>query len=299
MGHVRTAFSRRSAGCIQICGVLCGFQIPEHLDRYQSCHGTSVAGQDEAFLVVLRSADQLAELVAGLGDANLGHANILPVLYRLGSQTLGRLEWAAHPRHSTARRVGECRRAAIHPDVCVPYSPGPYPFPPSAPIVILRCTKRLLDVLGPDRLSPVSFEPDPDDWYANLIWIERRKCLLLTHSGTLFSAFRPAVRASALRSTRALVGELINATLADEGLPSHRFGDLEHDVLVITKTADRQVNGCMNDLASICEHAVHDAGGLARLDVDQLNQTLHRIIHRARDYEPPIDAVRARLGSPD
>jgi hypothetical protein len=30
--------------------------------------------------------------------------------------------------------------------------------------------------------------PDPEDWYANLLWFERRKCLLLTHSATLFAA---------------------------------------------------------------------------------------------------------------
>ena len=48
--------------------------------------------------------------------------------------------------------------------------------------MILRCTKRLLDVLGHDRLASVSPEPDAEDWYANLVWIERRKCLLLTHA---------------------------------------------------------------------------------------------------------------------
>lgn len=42
-----------------------------------------------------------------------------------------------------------------------------------------------------------------------------------------------------------------------------------------------------------------NAGGLARLDVVELNRTLHQIVHRALDYEPPIDALRERLGSPD
>lgn len=160
--------------------------------------------------------------------------------------------------------------------------------------MILRCTKRLLDVLGHDQLAPVAPEPDPEDWYANLVWIERRKCLLLTHSGTLFSVFAPDVRAAALRSTKSLVTQLIAAALAEEDLPGDCFGDLTHDELTVAKTADRSVLGCMNDLASICEHAAFDAGCLAHLDVAQLNQTLHRIIHRSRDYEPPIDAVRVR-----
>jgi hypothetical protein len=53
----------------------------------------------------------------------------------------------------------------------------------------------------------------------------------------------------------------------------------------------------MNDLASICEHAVSDGGGLDGIQSVQLNWSLHRIIHRARVYEPPIDVALARSGS--
>ena len=127
--------------------------------------------------------------------------------------------------------------------------------------MILRCTKRLLDVLGHDRLASVSPEPGAEDWYANLVWIERRKCPFLTHSGTLFSVFSPDVRAGALRTTGAFFAQLVATALADEGLPGDCFGDLAYDELTVVKTVDRQVLGCMNDLASICEHAAIDAGG--------------------------------------
>jgi hypothetical protein len=155
----------------------------------------------------------------------------------------------------------------------------------------------LLDVLGHDRLASVSPEPDAEDWYANLVWIEQRKCLLLTHSGTLSSVFSPNVSAGALRATGTLFAQLVATALADEGLPGGCFGDLAYDELTIAKTGDRQILGCMNDFSSICEHTAINTGGLTRLDAAQLNRTLHRIIHRARGYEPPIDAVRERLGS--
>ena len=35
---------------------------------------------------------------------------------------------------------------------------------------------------------------------------------------------------------------------------------------MLAKTADRSVLGCMNDMAFRCEHAIADAGGLARTD---------------------------------
>jgi hypothetical protein len=45
---------------------------------------------------------------------------------------------------------------------------------------------------GPWRGGDVA--PAPDDWYANLIWIDRRKCLLVVHADTLFSVFVGDVR---------------------------------------------------------------------------------------------------------
>ena len=66
--------------------------------------------------------------------------------------------------------------------------------------VILRCTKKLLTVMGVPVAEPVPI-PGPEDWYANLLWFERRKCLLLTHSATLFTIFEPNVTAASLRAT--------------------------------------------------------------------------------------------------
>lgn len=73
--------------------------------------------------------------------------------------------------------------------------------------MILRCTKKLLDVIRPEQLA--TQEPDGDDWYGNLLVLERRKCLLLTHADILFTIIEPDVRASDLRSTHDLVAGLI------------------------------------------------------------------------------------------
>ena len=53
--------------------------------------------------------------------------------------------------------------------------------------MILRCTRKLLTVLGSAVAEPAP-APDPEDWYANLLWFDRGECLLLTHSATLFTA---------------------------------------------------------------------------------------------------------------
>jgi hypothetical protein len=120
--------------------------------------------------------------------------------------------------------------------------------------VILRCTRKLLTVLGSAVAEPAP-PPDPEDWYANLLWFDRRTCLLLTHSATLFTIFEADVTASGLRATRQLVTGLIGRELRREELPPGTFGDLGQQKVLLATTADRSVLGCMNDMAFRCEHA--------------------------------------------
>ena len=119
--------------------------------------------------------------------------------------------------------------------------------------MILRCTKKLLAVLGAGRVAEPGPTPDAGDWYASLLWSGRRKCLLLTHAATLFSVFEADVRAVDLRATRRLVTELVERELRREGLPPDTFGNLRSQELILAKTADRSVLGCMNDMAFLCE----------------------------------------------
>lgn len=137
--------------------------------------------------------------------------------------------------------------------------------------MILRCTNKLLAVLGAGRAAGPGPAPDAEDWYANLLWFDRRKCLLLTHAATLFSIFEADLRAVELRATHRLVTELVERELRREGLPPATLGNLRAQQLILAKTADRSVRGCMNDMAFHCEVAISDAGGLAHFDLGELN----------------------------
>jgi len=58
---------------------------------------------------------------------------------------------------------------------------------------------------------------------------------------------------------------LAERELRREGLPPATFGNLRSQELILAKTADRSVLGCMNDMAFLGEVAISDAGGLAHL----------------------------------
>lgn len=163
--------------------------------------------------------------------------------------------------------------------------------------MILRCTKKLLGTIGPKLAADPAPAPDPEDWYANLLWSERRKCLLLTHSATLFTIFEPGVTTVGLRATGRLVTGLIERELHRENLPPDTFADLEPEKVILARTADRSVLGCMNDMALHCEIVIADSGGLAHTDIAGLNLSLRRNINSARGYRPPIELAAQRPGA--
>ena len=155
--------------------------------------------------------------------------------------------------------------------------------------MILRCTKKLLAVLGDAGHAGTGPAASPGDWYANLYWLDRRKCLLITHAGTLFSVFEADVRAADVREIQQLLAGLVERELHREGLPPETFGPLRSRELTLARTADRSVLGCMRDMAFLCEVDVSRAGGLARCDPAKVNHALHRNINSSRGYQPPVE----------
>jgi hypothetical protein len=120
-------------------------------------------------------------------------------------------------------------------------------------------------------------------------------CLLLTHAATLFTVFELDVHAAGLRDPGRLVTSLIRRELAREGLPEDTFGRLDPDEVVLARTADRSVLGCMNDMAFLCEVAVDRSAGLADTDIGDLNRALRRNINRPRGYIPPVEMAAQRV----
>ncbi|MGP4018818.1 DUF6933 domain-containing protein [Saccharopolyspora sp. 5N708] len=98
--------------------------------------------------------------------------------------------------------------------------------------------------------TPVAGKASTEDFYAHLIWVQRRKCLLLTHAGTLFSPFVPDATVAELRPVGPFVVSAIEGTLRSEGLPPDA---LARQNVTVGKTAELRVVGTMNDLAGITD----------------------------------------------
>jgi hypothetical protein len=160
--------------------------------------------------------------------------------------------------------------------------------------VIVRCTAKVVSLLGVAGGALVDAVAADDDWYLNLFWIERRKCLLLTHAGSLFSLFLGDVRASDLRPIGPVLVDAIAAELRAEGLARDVLGALDPEGVRLAKTASRSVLGFMNEMVFEIRYGVARQGGLGRVDARAVNYDLQRTLRNRGGYVYPIDLVRER-----
>jgi hypothetical protein len=161
--------------------------------------------------------------------------------------------------------------------------------------VILRCTAKAFDLLGGRRLELTESTPTDDDWYLNLLWVDRKKCLLLTHAGTLFSVFVAGVRKADLVPVGHYIVNAVTAELRAEGLPTDALGRLDPGGVSLARTASRRTLGFMNDIATHCRFEIACAGGLVHADTRALNHHLRRTLNNHGGYAYPIERVAERL----
>jgi hypothetical protein len=156
----------------------------------------------------------------------------------------------------------------------------------------------MLDLLGGRSITLNELPPTDDDWYLNLLWIDRQTCLLLTHAGTLFSVFRAGVHRADLRPIGNYLVAAIETELRAENLPPDTFSQLQPDSVRLAKTASRSTLGFMNEMAFELRYLIADTGGFRRSDIDALNHGLHRTLRNRGEYTRPIELVALRLAAP-
>lgn len=161
--------------------------------------------------------------------------------------------------------------------------------------MVVRCTKKMLELLGGRSVTLSELPPSDNDWYLNLVWIERQKSLLLTHTGALFSVLRIGVPVADLRPLGDYLVGAIQIELRAEGLPADTFSGLEPDSVQLAKTASHSTLGFMTEMAFELGWIISDNGGLRRSDINELNHALRRMLWNRSDYVRPIELVKQHL----
>jgi hypothetical protein len=162
---------------------------------------------------------------------------------------------------------------------------------------LIRCAQKLFKEL---KVKPTEELPNfgcIGGWHANLLRIDRRKCVLFTNDQTLFSFFVPVLKKPEFVHFDEVFRQNLFKCLLNERFSQYQIEKVldEYREVKFAKTKNRSVLGSMNDLAFQIKYRVESPGGLSYLEPIALNQALNRIPFKAIDYRYSIDALRAKL----
>jgi len=162
---------------------------------------------------------------------------------------------------------------------------------------IIRCTAKLLTELKTEPTNGLFQSSAWCDWHANLLWVDRKKCVLFTNNQTLYSFFLPSIKKPILENFEEVFRLGLFKSLMTEGFadPQVEYMLREHQQIVIAKTNSRSILGSMNDLALQIKSMIYAMGGLANADLSEINRQLNRIPMSAIKYKVSIDELKQLL----
>ena len=146
-------------------------------------------------------------------------------------------------------------------------------------MAILRCTQKLLSELKLKPADSKEKHSDLSSWHANLLRIDRRKCVLFTHDTTLYSFFVPGLKKPDFKDFREVFRQNLFKSLMAENFSQKHIEIFLDDIreIEISKTNNRSVLGSMNDLTFQVRCQIADEGGIEIADITKLIHDLNRI----------------------
>jgi hypothetical protein len=168
--------------------------------------------------------------------------------------------------------------------------------------MLFRMTQRLRDwlkVADTKLLRDNAIQAESNkEWYGNLLVLHRRKCLLFTHSVSLFSFLVAGVQQADTWDFGNLFRLHATAALTAEGMTTNQIAYL---IGVgpdqIGKTENRSVLGSMNDFAHMCRFYESQVSKLEQLNLNEINQAMNTAPMSYLAMESPTRALRNLLKS--
>jgi hypothetical protein len=145
--------------------------------------------------------------------------------------------------------------------------------------------------------SFIDLSASGESWHANLLRIERRKCVLFTHDATLYSVFVPGLTKPDFEHLGEVFGQRLFKTLLWDGFPQPQIERMLEACRTIrfARSNNRSVLGSMNDLRFQIEVCLAHDGGLANTDLAELHHKLNRIPMSAVSCRDAVEGLRERL----
>jgi hypothetical protein len=161
---------------------------------------------------------------------------------------------------------------------------------------LIGCTKKLQKEMGLGVKDLATFEPDDSGlgpWTANLIFMNRRKCILFVNDKTLFNFLVPDVPRQQIRELARMFRGWLSCVLAEESFTEAQIVKIlsEYNEIGYSSTKSRSVLGSMNDLAFMYKFSMQSGGGLHSPDFPEIIKEMNRTPMGALGYRLPIEVL--------
>ena len=164
---------------------------------------------------------------------------------------------------------------------------------------IIHCTKKLLKELDIPLIEPDKIPSNPEglgNWHANLIGIDRRRCLLFTNEKTLYTFLIPKVLKDNLKNIEDEFLTHLTYNLQNEGFGLEVISiQQEYKEIGFAKTSNKRVLGSLDEFAFEYEFMIRREGGIEKVKILEINRQINRTIKVAIRYQRPIEALKKVL----
>lgn len=162
---------------------------------------------------------------------------------------------------------------------------------------IIRCTAKLQKEMGTrkgDLIGSVEGTTGLGGWHANLLHIDRRKCVLFANDRTLFNFIVPDLKREHIRQLDRVFQKHLACVLNSEDLDQRIVESIckESQQIRYGATNNRSVLGSMNDLASHYKYFISEAGGVHSPEVPEIIRKLNRMPFGSLKYTYAIDTLK-------
>ena len=138
----------------------------------------------------------------------------------------------------------------------------------------------------------------PHRLHANLIYIDRRKCLLFVNDRTLFNFIVPDVTRPHLRDIPNLFLVWFSCVISAEGFPDEVNKKIlsEYEDLRVAQSSSRRVLGSANDLAFHYKYNILEAGVVHSWRIPDIISQMNRMPMSCLRFNYPIEELRRLYG---
>jgi len=162
---------------------------------------------------------------------------------------------------------------------------------------LIRCTAKLIKEMDLKKSDLIGDAPKLSflgQWHANLIYINRKKCVLFANDKTLINFIVPDVPRAEIRELGTMFKEIFRCVLVLEGFKDETVEKImsEYSEIQFGKSNNRSVLGTLNDLAFNYEHSILENGGPQSPAVPLIIKRLNRMpMHASKACIFPIDEL--------